>query len=216
MPDRLPLPAQAERRSSRAATFRSCACQSAPSDSPNVSTRQCAFAASARASASSAPTQQQPAARNQVDEAPERQPDRLQVGIDVGVVVLDVVDDGDVGQVLQELRGLVEERAVVLVPLDDELAAAADAVAAAEIVGDAADEHARIGAAVRQQPAGQRRGRRLAVRAGDDDGARAPEEVIADRLGQRAIADLPVEHFLELGVAARDGVADDDEVEIGA
>ena len=99
--------------------------------------------------------EEQAAPRDQVHEPPERKPDRLQVRIDVGVVVLDVVDDGDVGQVLQELRGLVEERAVVLVPLDHEFPPAAHAIAAAEVVGDAADEHARIGAAVGQQPAGQ-------------------------------------------------------------
>ena len=46
------------------------------------------------------------------------------------MVELDVVDDGDVGQILQELRGLVEEGAVVFVAFDDELAAAADPVAA--------------------------------------------------------------------------------------
>ena len=118
--------------------------------------------------------QQQPAPRDQVHEAAEGHADRLEVGIDVGVVVLDVVDDGDVGQVFEELGGLVEERAVVLVPFDDELAAAADPVAAAEVLGDAADEHARVGAAMRQQPAGQRRGGRLAVRAGNDDRARRP------------------------------------------
>ena len=67
---------------------------------------------------------------------------------------------------------------------------------------------------VSSQP-GQRRRRRLAVRAGDDDRARGPEEMIADGFGQRAVADLPIEHFLELRVAARDGVADDDEVEVG-
>ena len=67
---------------------------------------------------------------------------------------------------------------------------------------------------LRQQPPGQRRRRRLAVRAGDDDRARAPEEVLADRLGQRAVADLAIEHFLELRVAARDGVADDDQIEV--
>ena len=42
-------------------------------------------------------------------------------------------DDGDVGQVLQELRGLVEERAVVLVALDDEVAAVAQAIARAVV-----------------------------------------------------------------------------------
>ena len=69
-------------------------------------------------------------------------------------------------------------------------------------------------AAVRQQPAGQRRRRRLAVRAGDDDRARAPQKVLADRFGQRAVANLAIEHLFELGIAARDRVADDHQIEI--
>ena len=44
----------------------------------------------------------------------------------------------------------------------------------AEVCGDAADQHARIDAATRQHPPRQRGGRRLAVRARDDDGPRAP------------------------------------------
>ena len=43
------------------------------------------------------------------------------------MVELDVADDRDVRQVFQELRGLVEERAVVFVAFDDEVAAAARA-----------------------------------------------------------------------------------------
>ncbi len=68
-----------------------------------------------------APEQQQPGPRNEIREAPERQPDLVEVRVDVGVIELDVVDDGDVGQVLQELGRLVEERAVVLVAFDDEM-----------------------------------------------------------------------------------------------
>ena len=105
--------------------------------------------------------------------------------IDVRVIELDVVDDGDVGQVLQELRGLVEEGAVVLVALDDEVAALPDPVAGAvlaEIARDAADEHARIDAAVRQQPAGQRRRGRLAVRAGDARSTARPRESVRESL----------------------------------
>ncbi|HEY6001087.1 MAG TPA: hypothetical protein VI078_17520, partial [bacterium] len=126
----------------------------------------------------------------------------------------DVVHDHDVGQVFQELRGLVEEGAVVFVPLDHEVAPAADPVAALEVLGDPADEHIRIRAAVRQQPPGQRGRRGLSVRAGDDDGARGPEKMIAHGFGQRAVPDLPVEDFFELHVAARDRIADDDEVEV--
>src|SRR5262245_41870307 len=76
--------------------------------------------------------QQQAAPWNEVDEAAERQPDRVEVRVDVGMVVLDVADDRDVRQILEELRRLVEERAVVLVAFDDELTAASDAETAVE------------------------------------------------------------------------------------
>ena len=73
--------------------------------------------------------QQEPTAGHEIHEPPEGQPDRIEVRIDVGVIELDVVDDRDVRQVLQELRRLVEECAVVLVAFDHEVAAAADPVA---------------------------------------------------------------------------------------
>src|SRR5687767_2043529 len=72
--------------------------------------------------------QEQAIARYQVHEPAERQADRIQVGINIGVIELDVVDDGDVGQVFEKLRTLVEECAVVLVAFDDEVTAAADAI----------------------------------------------------------------------------------------
>ena len=91
--------------------------------------------------------QQQAAPRHEVHEAAKRQRHRLDVGIDVGVIELNVVDDRDVRQVLEELGGLVEERAVVFVAFDDEVAALPHAIAGsvlAEVARDAADEHARI------------------------------------------------------------------------
>ena len=81
--------------------------------------------ASACACGLSAPSSSRPFRGTRFDQPAERQQHRVEVGVDVGVIELDVVDDGDVGQVLEELRRLVEERAVVLVALDDEVAAAA-------------------------------------------------------------------------------------------
>ena len=135
--------------------------------------------------------QQQPPARDEVHEPLKRQADGVQVRIDIGVVELDVADHGNVRQVLQELRGLVEERAVVVVPLDDELSPAANSVAAVEVFGDTADEHAGIGAAVSQEPSGQRRRRGLAVSTRYDDRPRSPQKMIADGFRQRAVANLP-------------------------
>jgi hypothetical protein len=53
--------------------------------------------------------------------------------------------------VVEELRRLVEERGVVLVALDDELRAGAIAEAAAEVLGEAADEQRRIASSLEQQ-----------------------------------------------------------------
>ena len=157
----------------------------------------------------------QPAApRDEADEPPERRAQRLHVGVDVGVVVLEVADDGDVGQILQKLGGLVEERAVVFVALDHEIPAVPQAVAAVEVERDAADQHARVAAAGGQQPARERRSRGLAMRAGDDDRSRAPQELLANHLGHRHEPDLAIEHFFELGIAPRDGVAHDDAVDL--
>ncbi len=63
-----------------------------------------------------------------------------------------------------------------------------------------------------ENPGQQRSGRGLAVRAGDNDGALAANKVFLEQLGQRAEAQLPFEHDFGLGVAARDGVADNDKV----
>ena len=49
---------------------------------------------------------------------------------------------------------------------------------------------------------------------GDHNGARLPEELVANHFRQRREADLAIEHFLQLGVTARDGIADDDELDV--
>ena len=65
-----------------------------------------------------------------------------------------------------------------------------------------------------QHPSRQRRRRRFSVRARDDDRLRAPQELLAYRFRQRTVSNLAVEDLLQLEIAAGDGVAHDDEVEI--
>ena len=134
------------------------------------------------------------------------------------MVELDVVDDGDIGKVLQELCGLVEERAVVFVALDHKRTTRPDPIARAvlaEVARHPANEHARIEVAAGVHPAGQRGRRRLAVRAGDHNRLRTPEELLPNELGKRAVPNFSIQHFLELGVSARDGVAHDHRSEVG-
>ena len=140
-----------------------------------------------------------------IRQAAKCQRDRLDVGINIRVVELNIVDDRNVRQVLEELGRLVEERAVVLVPFDDEVASLSHAIAGslvAKIARDAADEHTRIRARIGQHPPGQRGCCGLPVRACDDDRPRAPEKMLAYGFRQRTVANLPIENFLELRVAA--------------
>ena len=104
---------------------RSCACQSTPSEVPNVSTRDFAAARQTARPLAVGAEEQQSAARDQIDQPTKCQRHRLDIGIDIRVIELDVVDDRDVRQILQELGGLVEEGAVVLVAFDDKVATAA-------------------------------------------------------------------------------------------
>ena len=113
--------------------------------------------------------EQQAVARHEPDEMAERLLHRREVGEDVRVIELEVVDDGDFGQVMDELAALVEKRRVVFVALDDEPFAVGEPRALAEIVRDAADEIARVQPVVLEHPRQQRGGGGLAVRAGDDD-----------------------------------------------
>ena len=116
------------------------------------------------------------------------------------------------GQVVDELRPLVEEGGVVLVALDHEVPAARQPVAAPEVHRHAADQERRVEPGPVQQEGEQARGRRLAVRPRDHERRPGPEELLGEERGQAREALAPVEHRLHLGVASRERVADHHEV----
>ena len=149
---------------------------------------------------------------DEVHQAAEGELDRVEVRVDVRVVELDVADDGDFGQVVHELRPLVEVGRVVLVALDDEVVAVRHSKTRPEVLHDAADEETGVQAAPLQHPRRDARRGGLAVRARDDERAAAPDELLLDDLGLRAIDEPPVQSLLDLGVPARECVADDDAV----
>ena len=99
--------------------------------------------------------------------------DRRDVRIDVGVIVLEVVQDRGARPVVHELRALVEKGGVVFVRLDHEMAARAEARTDAEIERHAADQEPGCEPGVLEYPGEQAAGRRLAVRA---RGRRAPSD----------------------------------------
>ena len=138
----------------------------------------------------------------------------VEVRIEVRVIELDVADEEVPRLVVQELRAAVEERRVVLVALEHEVRPGAPPIAAAEVLHLAADEEARVAARVEQQPGRQRRGRRLAVRAGDDDGGLSRQQVLPHRLRQREDGQAPARRLGRLDVVAERGVPDDDGVAV--
>ena len=120
--------------------------------------------------------QQQAVSRNEPDEMRKCFFNRVEIFKNVRVVEFQIVDDADFRQVMDELAALVEKRRVVFVALDDEPFAVREPRALAEIVRDAADEKTWIQSVMLEHPRQQRSRRRLAMRAGDDDGAFAANE----------------------------------------
>ena len=118
---------------------------------------------------------------DEVDEPAERKLDIGQRSEDVGVVHLEVVDDGDLGQVVDELAAFIEERRVVLVALDDEPFGIREARTLAEVGRDAADQERRIVAGALEDPRKQRSGRGLSMGAGDDQRTLSADETFLEQ-----------------------------------
>ena len=136
----------------------------------------------------------------------------LEVAIDVGVVELDRGQDRALRPVVEKLRPLVEKRGVVLVALDHEIAARAEPVVGAEVLGHPADQHRGIAPGGVEHVRHDRGRGRLAMRPGDHQDPLLAEEKMPQRLGHREIRQSALEQRLRLGIGARDDVADHDQV----
>ena len=115
-------------------------------------------------------------------------------------------------QVVHELGPLVEERRVVLVALDHERLAGSQPVAAAEVERHSADQERRVLPRALQQEGDEARGGGLAVRARHHQRAALAQERLGQERGLAGVALAPVEHRLDLGVAARERVPDHHQV----
>ena len=82
--------------------------------------------------------------RDRAHQMMELRLDRGEIGKDVGVVVLEVVQDRGARTVVDEFRALVAERGVVFVGLDHEERAVREARRDAEVECDAADQESRL------------------------------------------------------------------------
>src|SRR5215207_3165538 len=156
------------------------------------------------------PDDQPPVFGNEVHQTRELKLDLLQIAVNIGMVELDVVHDRDLGQVVHELRFLIEICRIVLVALDDEMIAVGHAEARLEVLNDPSHKKARVQTAYFADPCGDTRRRSLTVSSGDDERTPSADEFFLNDLGLRAIWQFTVENFLKLGITTRDRVPDDD------
>ena len=135
-----------------------------------------------------------------------------EVGEDVGVVEFEIVEYRGARPVVDELGALVEKGGVVFVGLDDEERAVGEPRGNAEIERHAADQEPRIQPGMIENPREHRRRRRLAVRAGDREHPLVVEHVLEEPLRSRLVGQPGVEDRLDERIAARQRVADDEDV----
>ena len=138
--------------------------------------------------------------------------DGREVGEDVRVVELEVVQHGRARPVVDELRALVEERRVVFVGLDREEARRREPRRAVEVHRHAAHEEAGFESGVLQDPREHRGRRRLAVRARDGEHPAVAQHGLGEPLRPGHVREPAIEDRFHQRIAARDDVADDEEV----
>ena len=143
-----------------------------------------------------------------VQQPPEALFDRRKIGIDVGMVILAVVEDDHVGQVVQELGTLVEEGGVVLVSFDHEVLSIGHPEAAVEIAGDASDQKGWPQSGRLQQPGQQRRRGGLSVCSRHHHRGFPADEDFLEGLRQGAVGDFLIQNRLHFRIASGDRVAD--------
>ena len=130
--------------------------------------------------------------------------DRCEVRVAVEVVFLDVEDRG-------EMRARVEERAVELAGLDDEVLAVADTAAAVKLRVHRPRRRRWDRGGPAQDVGDHGGGRTLAVRAGDGD-AGAEAHDVAKHFGVAADCQAATAGFSEFGIVFLDGGRIDDDV----
>ena len=135
-----------------------------------------------------------------------------QVREDVGMVELQVVEDGRTRAVVDELAALVEEGAVVLVGLDHEERRAAQARRHPEVLRHAANEEARAHAGMLQHPGQHAAGGGLAVRTGSGQHPAPLQHMVGQPLRAGHIGQALVQHVLDRRVAAAQRVTDHHQV----
>src|ERR1700686_1445638 len=152
------------------------------------------------------------AARHGAQQVLELPLDGRQIGVNVGVIVFEIVQHQGARPVVHEFRALVEERGIVLIGFDDEERLLAEPRAKAEILRQAADQKSRRQSRVLEDPGEHAAGRGLAVSAGHPQYPALAQYRIGQPLRPRGIRQVAIEHGLDHRHAARHDVADDDDL----
>src|SRR5258708_2479517 len=163
-----------------------------------------------------APNHNTAIARHEVDQAFESEFVGVEVGIDVGVIVFERRDDEIVGMVMEEFRSAIPEICFVLVSFENHFDSLSETVTFAEVVSDATDEESRLLACGLENPGEHRRGGGFSMRAADNDGMFTGKKHFFKNFRHGAIRNFTFESFFELGISARNDVANDHEIRRGS
>src|SRR5580765_5196489 len=96
--------------------------------------------------------QQQAISWDEPDEMLERGFDRIEIREDIRVVEFEIIDDGDLGQVMDELAALIKKSRVVLVAFNNKPVAIGETRALAQVVRNSANEKAGVQSIVFKYP----------------------------------------------------------------
>src|SRR5512139_383743 len=154
----------------------------------------------------------EPVAGNGAHQVVELGLDGGEVGKDVGVVVLEVVEDDGTRTVVDELGALVEEGGVVFVGLDDEEGAVGQPRGHFEILRDAADQETGAQARIFEDPRQHGGGGGLAVGAGDGQHPFVLQNIVGQPLRTGGVGQAALEDGFHQRVAAGHDVADDEDI----
>jgi len=131
-----------------------------------------------------------------------------EIGVNVRVIELDVVEDDQFREIMEELAALVGKGGVVLVALQHPERALAVVTTPGEVDRDTPDEPTGLQAAFFQKKGQHGGSGGLAVGAGDDKVPAAVEEPAPEKLRQGDKGDAVGKDGLQFGVSPGNGVPD--------
>jgi hypothetical protein len=140
----------------------------------------------------------------------------LEVPKDIGVVEFEVVEYGDVRLVVDEFATLIEERAVVLVTLDDKgVRGCAKVASIRRVLGHTADQVPWVSSIFTQEVGCQRRCGCLTMGSRNHDILSVAKHLIVKHLRKRSVWKCPgIQKPLNLGIPTHHGVPNDNQVRL--